>query len=159
MMVETNRTVVVSIAAAIVLSAATSFFVARQFSPPPEGHRHRDSPAAGNDAFHEWMHANLEITEEQEAALRPVEADYRERRGALLSRIEEAGVVLAHAFESDDPESRPLQEALDEIHAAQGALQRLTLEHFFEMKRHLSPEQTERLLKWTHDSITHEHGH
>jgi len=143
---------------AVALSAAVSWFVASR-TVPDEGDRHGESAGASDLDFHEWTHARLELTPEQEEKLGPIESDYDERRGELVARIESAGRSLAHAFGAGDEESETFRGALEEFQRAQGELQRLTLEHFFDMKRHLSPDQAEKLRKWIHDSIAHEHRH
>lgn len=139
----------------VVLSAATSYTVSR-FSLPAPGQDHRETAAP---SFHVWMHRNLDITPEQEARLAPFENEFNEKEVVLKTRIRSAGTVLAHALEEDSTGSPEFEQALLDTQAAQGELQRLTLQHFLDMKQHLSPAQAKKLLEWTHDSILHEHSH
>ncbi len=116
-------------------------------------------PRASEASFHDWLHENLGITAEQEARLLPHEEAYETRRRAQRAVIEAAGEALAAAIrESDHAESPEIEAARKSLMEAQGELQRLTLEHFYAMKAHLSPEQGEKLLRWTHDSILDGNG-
>lgn len=105
-------------------------------------------------SLHDWLHQNLGITAEQEAVLLPHELAYEAQRKAQRAKIREAGESLAAAIRASDHAEAPgIEAARIELAAAQAELQRLTLEHFYAMKAHLSPEQGEKLLRWTHDSI------
>ncbi|MCA1964341.1 MAG: periplasmic heavy metal sensor [Prosthecobacter sp.] len=106
--------------------------------------------------FHAWMHEHLDITPEQHTALEPLEAEFEKERARLKAEIRAAGLELAEAIRSGDPSAPLLQAALEKLASAQARVQRLTLDHFFAMKRYLRPAQTARLLEWTHDSLTRE---
>lgn len=144
-------------AAAVILAALTAYVVARQTAEHHEGHVHGDPHDASGDAFHEWLHSQLEITSEQESQLAPIERSYAEKRGTLLKEIEEAGHQLATALDAAPVDRPGVDTALGKIHNAQGQLQQITIGHFLEMKEALSPEQATKLLRWTRESITHEH--
>ncbi len=105
-------------------------------------------------SFHDWLHENLEITAEQETLLLPHELEFEEQRNQQRAVIEAAGAALAEAIRSSgDAEVPEVESARLELIEAQGELQRITLDHFFAMKQHLSPEQGEKLLRWTRESI------
>jgi Spy/CpxP family protein refolding chaperone len=144
-------------AAAVVLAALTAYVVARQTAEHHEGHAHVDPQDDSGDDFHEWLHSQLEITPEQESQLAPIERSYAEKRGTLLKVIEDAGHELAKALELAQVDRAEIDTALAKIHNAQGELQQVTIGHFLEMKEALSPEQAAKLLRWTRESITHEH--
>ncbi|MCB1063981.1 MAG: periplasmic heavy metal sensor [Verrucomicrobiae bacterium] len=118
----------------------------------------RTDPGNSEAHFHEWLHQNLEISPEQEELLMPFEMKFETDRQECRAKIEAAGTALAAAIRSSTNAKSPeVEAALQQLIAEQGELQRLTLEHFFAMKQHLSPEQGEKLLHWTHDSITDGH--
>jgi lambda repressor-like predicted transcriptional regulator len=102
------------------------------------------------------MHAHLDITPEQHTALEPLEGQFEQERTRLKAAIRTAGLELAQAIRTQDAHSATLQTALDRLTQRQAELQRVTLDHFFAMKRHLRPAQAARLLDWTHDSLTRE---
>ncbi len=143
------------IVAAVVLSALTSYFVAR-FAAPQSFH---PSTERGSDAardFHQWLHAELRISPEQEKALAPIESSFELRRIVLLERIRVAGRTLASTLEGNPDDAASIENSLREINSAQGELQQVMIAHFLDMKKHLSPSQATLLLQWTRESITHD---
>jgi Spy/CpxP family protein refolding chaperone len=122
-------------------------------------HRHGESHAndhAESD-LHTWMHEHLDITPEQHDKLDPIEKEFEERRVALKSQISAAGVELAQVIGAPNVDEARMKAALDRLNQGQAELQRLTLDHFFAMKRHLRPAQARKLVEWTHDSLAREH--
>ncbi len=140
--------------ATIVLAAAISIFVAKKTTQRQPHHHHHHG---GHEDFHQWLHDNLKITPEQETILRPQEEAFESERQALQQKIKSAGKTLAGAIQSSAPDSPDVLKAHEALLAAQGELQRATLKHFFTMKSHLSEEQGQKLLDWTHDSLIHGH--
>ena len=122
-------------------------------------HRHGESHAHDHAEpdFHAWMHEHLDITPEQHAMLEPIEAEFEQQRVQWRGEIRTAGQEVAAAISEANVNDARLKTALERLNKAQGELQRLTLEHFFAMKRHLRPTQAKKLLEWTHDSLAREH--
>ncbi len=142
---------------AVALSALTAFVVAR-WSGGHQPHRHAPAPASGAEGgtFHDWLHEQLAISPEEEQRLEPIEADYAAKRAERLARIDAASARLAQALGGSKVDRAAIDAALAEIHTSQGELQSLTIAHFLEMKEHLTPDQAEKLLQWTRESIAHE---
>ncbi|MBB5032266.1 periplasmic heavy metal sensor [Prosthecobacter vanneervenii] len=119
-------------------------------------HRHGEGHAHDHvkPDLHAWMHEHLSITPEQHGKLEPLEEAFEKTRIKLQEEIRLADLELAKTIR--DPKMTPaaMDAALERLNEAQGALQRATLEHFFEMKRYLRPAQANKLLEWTHDSLT-----
>jgi nickel and cobalt resistance protein CnrR len=134
--------------ATILLAGGTAFLVTRIIPRDPASSR----PAAEDD-FHHWMHEQLKLTSAQHDALDPIEKAFEKERARLRSEIARAGRDLADAVRQGKSGSPEIEAALTRLNAAQAALQRATLDHFFAMKDHLEPAQAEKLLQWTHDSI------
>jgi Spy/CpxP family protein refolding chaperone len=132
----------------IVLAAATAFVVSRNTGTQASGGSEKD--------FHHWMHEQLQLTEAQHEALEPLEQAFEVRNAKLRSEMDEAGHELAGAVRKGDSDSPEIRAALVRLNAAQAELQHVMLEHFFAMKEHLDPDQAEKVLEWTHDSIVHE---
>jgi nickel and cobalt resistance protein CnrR len=139
----------------IAVSAVTSFLIAN-LAREPEPHTHTHSPDAATGSFHEWLHAELKITPDQEKNLAAIETAFARQRTIQLERIRKAGQTLASALEKAQEDREEINLALQQIHSAQGELQKDTINHFLEMKEHLSPSQADLLLKWTRESITHD---
>lgn len=119
-------------------------------------HRHGESHAhdhAPTD-LHAWMHEHLDITPEQHEKLEPLEAEFEKLRVKLKDELRLADVALAQTIREPGMNEASMNSALERLNKAQGALQRATLDHFFMMKRYLRPAQADKLLKWTHDSLT-----
>ncbi len=119
-------------------------------------HRHGESHAhdhAPTD-LHAWMHEHLDITPEQHEKLEPLEAEFEKLRGKLKEELRLADVALAETIRDPKLNEAAMNSALERLSKAQAALQRATLDHFFVMKRYLRPAQADKLLKWTHDSLT-----
>lgn len=130
----------------VVLSAVTCFAVVKLTGAEPE-------QESANTDFHEWAHNQLRLTSEQHAALASAEREFEREHKRLLSELELAGKDLATAVRAGDPDSPEIVAALGRVNSSRTALQKLTLDHFFMMKEHLDPEQAEKLLQWTHDSL------
>lgn len=119
-------------------------------------HRHGESHAhdhAQTD-LHAWMHEHLDITPEQHEKLEPLEVEFEKIRMKLKEDIRQADVALAQTIRDPKMNEAAMNAALERLNKAQSALQKATLDHFFIMKRYLRPAQADKLLKWTHDSLT-----
>ncbi len=122
----------------------TRFVVPKISSSPPTAHA--------------WIHRQLSILPEQEKALDPIEHRYAERRDQLTKAIKQANTELAAAILEDRDSSVRVNAIIEKIHAAQGELQMVTISHVFEMKTVLTPEQYEKLLKFTAEALKSEPG-
>ena len=60
---------------------------------------------------------------------------------------------LAQAILQDKDNSPRVTVAIEKIQQAQGALQKATLQHVFEMKEALTPEQYQKLLNLTANAL------
>jgi Spy/CpxP family protein refolding chaperone len=142
-----------SVLCSVILAGTTAWIVTNWVL-----HRHGESHAQDHSEpdFHAWMHKHLDITPEQHAIMEPLEAEFAERRVILRTAIRKSGHEVAESISAADPNDIRLKSALEALNRSQGDLQRLTLDHFFAMKRHLRPAQAKRLLDWTYDSLTRE---
>jgi Spy/CpxP family protein refolding chaperone len=102
---------------------------------------------------HEWIHQQLGLTADEQKALEPIEEKFERRQRELTMEIREATRELAQAIKEDQTDSARVSSAVRKIHAAQGDLQKVTLQHVFEMKAILTPEQYQKLLKLTADAL------
>ena len=102
---------------------------------------------------HDWIHTQLGLTPQQEAALGVLEKPYHEKRSGLERELSLANKELAEAIRSDGRDSDRVHAAIGKIHSSMGELQMLTIDHVFEMKVVLSPEQYQKLLHFTADAL------
>jgi hypothetical protein len=105
----------------------------------------REDPASA----HRWIHRQLGLTADQDRALVPIEADFQARKGELTRRIAQANAELATAIKEEKAETPRVAHMVEKIHAAQGDLQKATLQHVFEMQAVLRPDQFDKLLDLT----------
>ena len=132
------------------IAGAACWLTARYFN--------RAGHAEKGDA-HAWIHTQLGITAEQEKALEPVEQRYAEQKKHFGEMLRIANAELGKAILEERSDSERVKAAVARIHAAQGELQNATLQHIFEMKSVLTPQQYEKLLQSTADALsTAEHG-
>lgn len=94
-----------------------------------------------------WLEVQLKLDNTQRARLAEIEARYNLRKAELGAKIRTANAALAKAIMEDKTYSPRVKAAEIAIHNSQGELKRATLEHFFELQPHLTPEQRETLIR------------
>ena len=109
--------------------------------------------AAGLVNYHYWIHSELGLNAKQENELKPIEAKFAQRRDELIALIREANEELAKALVADKGDSERVRAAVQKIHRAQGELQQAVLDHVFEMRPVLTPEQYDRLISLTSHAL------
>lgn len=117
------------------------------------GSRFMNSFYSRKEDAHEWIHQQLNITAEQEMVLEPCERSFAEKKKHYSEQVRLANMELAQAILEDQGNSPKVSESLEKIHQSHGELQKATLEHVFEMKKALSPEQYKKLLDLTADAL------
>lgn len=130
---------------AVVSSAVTAWVLTKGSRPVPQD-------------YHSWIHEELGMTDEQERRLEPSERRYEETKRHLTEVIRLANQELAQAISEDRANSPRVQAAVQRIHAAMGELQQATLQHIFEMKEVLEPEQYDRLIELTREALEAQGG-
>ncbi len=103
--------------------------------------------------WHEVLHDRLNITAEQDKQLVDIEKRYRQRRLYLEEQMRLANMELAEAIKVNTSMSPQVQAAIDKIHHAMGELQKVTLEHLFEMRPILTDEQNQKLEQMITDAL------
>lgn len=102
---------------------------------------HRDN---GGSTLHDMVHADLNLSAEQDQKLDLIEQKYAEQRKAKEADIRAANRELATAIQAGHQDSPEVEAAIDHIHMAMGALQKLTVMHVFDMRAVLTPEQAKK---------------
>lgn len=120
---------------------------------------HHSGHSTDHGQAHAWIHTQLGITAEQEKALEPIEQRYAEQKRHYGEILRIANTELGRAILEDRSDSDRVKAIVLRIHQAQGELQNATLQHIFEMKPVVTPQQYEKLLRFTADAlITDKHG-
>lgn len=108
--------------------------------------------------YHAWIHEELTLTPAQEKRLEPSEQRFEETKRHLTEVIRLTNRELARFIEEDRTNSPRVQDSVRRIHAAMGELQQATLQHIFEMRDVLEPEQYDRLLRLTTEALERQGG-
>lgn len=106
---------------------------------------------------HEQFHKALGLSAKQEKALLPLEAKSIEREMKLRADLNTANAKLAEVLIAERSYSPKVEKSVEKIHKAMAELQKATLEHLFEMKKILTVEQYDQLLKLAGESLHHSH--
>lgn len=114
---------------------------------------------SGHVEAHQWVHARLGLTAEQETQLGQIEKRFDEQKRHYGEMLRIANMELAQAIREDRAHSPRVTDAVAKIHQAQGELQNATLQHIFEMKPVLRPEQYEKLIQLTAEALYHAEKH
>jgi nickel and cobalt resistance protein CnrR len=134
---------------AVVLVAGLAGFGTLQLS---------DKGPRGDDvAAHEWLHRELKLTGEQERALEPVETKFAEKQRQLSAALLEANRALARAMGEEKGYTPRVAAAVETVHQRMGDLQKASIEHVFDMRGVLSPEQGDKLLALARKSLEESH--
>lgn len=141
--------IVLALVVVAVISAASSWLTIRILN--------HDTTDISAD-YHQWIHDQLNLTEDQERRLAGSEQRYEEARRHCEKLIAIANVELAEAIRRDQIYSPAVERSVSEIHDAMGQLQRATLKHIFEMKEVLDPDQYERLMDLTEEALEAQAG-
>ena len=102
---------------------------------------------------HAWVHRQLDITPAQEQAIEAVEQRFALRKRDLMERIRLANMELGQAMLEAKAQSPQVATAIRSIHAAQAELQQATIDHVFEMRAALRPDQYDKLLNLTANAL------
>lgn len=102
---------------------------------------------------HDWLHSELKITAEQHKALAPIEAKFAERNRLLREQLRAANHELALAIGKGQADSPEISAAIGKIHLHMGELQNASIDHIFEMRAKLTPEQGAILLRLAQQAL------
>lgn len=95
-------------------------------------------------ALHDVLHYQLALDAGQSERIAELEERFAVRRRALELELRAANARLAEAIAAEHAAGPRVVAAVDQSHAAMGALQKATLEHLFAMRRLLRPDQAAR---------------
>ena len=130
---------------AVFITFIACWFVAKSFMG---AHTHTDDT-------HQLLHQQLNLNNEQDHKLEAIERNFIDKKQALEASVQIANQALAAAIAQDQSYSVAVKQAVEKIHAAQGELQQLTLQHLFDMGQLLTPEQQAALNKLAIDALMH----
>ncbi len=94
-----------------------------------------------NGSLHQFVHEELVLTEDQNSRLETLEARFAVERAALESSLRAANARLAQAMDAEHEYGPEVSAAIDDVHGQMGELQKATVQHVFDMREILEPEQ------------------
>ncbi|MGC6455120.1 MAG: Spy/CpxP family protein refolding chaperone [Coraliomargaritaceae bacterium] len=94
---------------------------------------------------HEWLHRQLELSDDEAAAVDALEPDYRSQRTALEQQFQQRIQTLRGLILNSRELSPEVRHAIHELHLVHGQLQELSIQHYYEMLETLPPEKQGRL--------------
>jgi len=98
-------------------------------------------PPGSAAGLHDLVHHDLNLSKDQTVNLEVIEDRFANHKSELEARLRRANRALAEAISADKTNSPRVQAAIEAFHQAMGELQKLTIEHVFEMRELLTEEQ------------------
>ncbi|MDX5393991.1 MAG: periplasmic heavy metal sensor [Caulobacteraceae bacterium] len=105
-------------------------------------------------SLHEFVHKDLQLSDQQKQRLEALEQDFAARRRAREAELRAANAELARAIQSRHEYSPEVQAAIDHFHHAMGELQKETILHVLAMRTVLTPEQAVEFDKRIGEALT-----
>jgi len=121
---------------ALLLLAAIAFGFAGSFVAG-----HWMTPNHASAGMHDFVHHELSLSPEQDARLDELEDAFAIERRTLESALMAANARLAAAMEQEHEYGPMVGEAIDDVHASMGDLQKATVRHVFNMRELLDEDQ------------------
>lgn len=103
---------------------------------------------------HEWLHRELNLTPEEDAALKVIEQKYLLEHSHLEKEMKAAQAHLALILSEEDKHSERVTDAVHEIHRIHGNIQDLSIQHFFEMQTVLPQEKNAKLRQLAAEALS-----
>ena len=127
------------------VAAVTGVYAARTFS---------EQPRKSESELHTFLHTELKLDAAQEAKVEAIEARFAVRKKALQLDMRAANARLAEAIEAEHGYGPKVTAAVDHVHHVMGEMQKETLEHLFEMRAVMNPDQARRFDKTVVKALT-----
>lgn len=102
---------------------------------------------------HEWLHRELKLTTAQNDALEPIEAKFTEKQRLLTEQLRVANCDLARIMGEDKAYTPRVAAAVEVINHRMSDLQKAAIEHIFDMRSALAPQQGDQLLNLAQHSL------
>ncbi|WP_066112278.1 MULTISPECIES: periplasmic heavy metal sensor [unclassified Blastomonas] len=91
--------------------------------------------------LHAFLHGDLDLNDAQTAKIEAIEQRFAARRRVLEREMKKANAHLAEAMAAEHGYGPEVTKAVDHTHHVMGEMQKETLEHLFEMRSVLRPDQ------------------
>jgi Spy/CpxP family protein refolding chaperone len=116
-----------------------------------------DRPQPQVASLHDWLHRQLDLTEEQSVALDRIEAEFAAEEKPVREAFAAANRELAALIGAEAAYTPEVASAVEHVHHLMGELQKLSIKHLFSMASVLDPGQREKLIHYAEMALTEFH--
>ena len=95
----------------------------------------------------DWLHTELKSTSTQNKKLDIIDENFSNKKKQLQAALDTANRKLGETIITERAFTPPVEKSVEMIHHAMADLQKASIEHLFDMKEVLEPDQFEKLLK------------
>lgn len=127
------------------VAAVCGVYVARTFT---------EQPQRSDSELHTFLHTELKLDPVQQAKVTEIEVRFAVRKKAFELGMRAANARLAEAIEAEHGYGPKVTAAIDHVHHVMGEMQKETLEHLFEMRAVMNPDQAHRFDKTVVKALT-----
>lgn len=120
---------------------------------------HHDHPPHTHvkaNSLNDYIHAQLNITPEQDEKLKDMEREYQEKVIYLEEKLKLANMELANAIKEEKRYGPRVEKAIADNHTTMGELQKATMQHLFKMQTVLTEEQNQKMNRIITDALYHQ---
>lgn len=107
-----------------------------------------------NTSLHSFVHDELELSDKQLQTLDEMEDKFSIKRRSLELSLRAANATLADAMDQEHEYGPKVASAIETVHERMGELQKATVQHVFEMRSILTPQQQEAFDQRVGDALT-----
>ncbi|MAC59293.1 MAG: heavy metal resistance protein [Novosphingobium sp.] len=104
--------------------------------------------------IHEFVHKELRLTASQETQLEGLEQNFAVQHSQLELALRAANANLARAMNEEHRYGPKVGAAIDQVHARMGDLQKATVQHVFNMRALLDPQQQKAFDREVSEALT-----
>ena len=116
--------------------------------------RHTHSTSEGLSYSDQWLHERLNLSAEQHRQLEAIEQRFTTASKQIRKELQSLNTQLGQALLEENHYSERIDLIIERIHRQQSALQKLVINHLYEMQASLSAEQCAQLKKMAADVLS-----
>ena len=106
------------------------------------------------DENHQWLHAQLNLNDEEDAKFHALEKDYKIKRLELEKLFYQEQEKLAKILRENDAFSPEVTQAIHNLHVVHGELQSLCIVHYYDMLAVLPDKKKDKLRALATDALS-----
>lgn len=127
------------IGAMILICVLVSFATTRLISNKSDWSQHN------SEHGYQWLHRELELSENESAAIDALEPAYHKERAELQRDFQQRILTLRDLIVNSQNLTPEVSRAIHDLHIVHGQLQELSIKHYYKMMNALPEDKQERL--------------